>query len=368
MDVEVRARELLKPRSTTESGISHIMIPSAFYGPVSMLPDSRPPWKEFGLSLGSQGLLVIAFLSIGILHPNMLTPVPRDYHAIQLVNTPEPVNQEPAPVRPIKAPTIAELKTPSEALKLPQVRPRVPVDDPLTVPRVEIAEKLPVQPTVTVIPKPGIKTNLFSSGSSQPPTINKSPVEVQTGGFGDPRGLATANDRNRPVTIARQGAFDLPSGAGYGNGSGGQHGARGVVASSGFGDGTAISDNSGRVTPASKVVRDSGFGDAGSVDPNQNAAKHTQATPRIKPAEILSKPTPAYTDEARKLHIEGEVLLEVVFEGSGSIRVVRVVHGLGHGLDESAIKAAQQIRFTPAQRDGSPVDFTGVLHIVFQLA
>jgi len=68
------------------------------------------------------------------------------------------------------------------------------------------------------------------------------------------------------------------------------------------------------------------------------------------------------------LHIEGEVLLEVVFEGSGSIRVVRVVHGLGHGLDESAIKAAQQIRFTPAQKDGSPVDFTGVLHIVFQLA
>jgi TonB family protein len=367
MDVEVRAEELLKPNSETESGISHIMIPQTSYGPVSMLPDRRPPWKEFGLSLGSQGILVIAFLSIGILHPNMLTPVPRDYHAIQLVNTPEPVNQEPAPVRPIKAPTVTELKAPSESLKLPQARPRVPVDDPPTVPRVEIAEKLPVQPTATVIPKPAIKTNLFSTGSSQPATINKPPAEVQTGGFGDPRGLATSNDRNRPVTIARQGAFDLPSGAGYGNGSGGQHSARGVVASSGFGDGTAIGD-SGRVTPASKVVRDSGFGDAGSGDPNQNAAKHTEAAPHVKPAEILSKPTPAYTDEARKLHIEGEVLLEVVFEGSGSIRVVRVVHGLGHGLDESAIKAAQQIRFTPAQKDGSPVDFTGVLHIVFQLA
>ena len=367
MDVEVRVRELLN-RVTTESGTSYVMTPPTFYGPVSMLPDRRPPWKEFGLSLGSQGILVIAFLSIGILHPNMLTPVPRDYHAIQLVDTPEPVTQEPAPIRPIKAPMVAELKAPSESLKVPQPHPRVQVDDPPTVPRVEIAEKLPVQPAVTVIPKPAMKTNLFSTGSSQPATINKPPAQVQTGGFGDPRGLATPNDRNRPVTIARQGAFDLPSGAGYGNGSGGQHGARGVVASSGFGDGTAIGDNAGRVTPASRVVRDSGFGDAASGDPNQNVAKRAEATPHIKPAEILSKPTPAYTDEARKLHIEGEVLLEVIFEGSGSIRVVRVVHGLGHGLDESAIRAAQQIRFTPAQKDGLPVDFTGVLHIVFQLA
>jgi TonB family protein len=105
-----------------------------------------------------------------------------------------------------------------------------------------------------------------------------------------------------------------------------------------------------------------------SAESSQNASKHVNAVARVKPAEILSKPIPAYTEEARKLHIEGEVLLEVVFEGSGAIRVVRVIHGLGHGLDEAAIKAAQQIRFTPAQRDGQPVDFNGVLHITFQLA
>ena len=80
--------------------------------------------------------------SVGILHPNMLTPVPRDYHAIQLVNTPEPVNQEPAPVRPIKAPTVAELKAPSESLKLPQVHPRAPIDDPPTVPTSRNSRKI----------------------------------------------------------------------------------------------------------------------------------------------------------------------------------------------------------------------------------
>jgi TonB family protein len=68
------------------------------------------------------------------------------------------------------------------------------------------------------------------------------------------------------------------------------------------------------------------------------------------------------------MHIEGEVLLDVMFEASGQIRVLRVVRGLGHGLDESAQRAAQQIRFNPAKRDGQPYDSDAVVHIVFALA
>jgi TonB family protein len=68
------------------------------------------------------------------------------------------------------------------------------------------------------------------------------------------------------------------------------------------------------------------------------------------------------------LRIEGEVVLEVVFEASGSLRILRIVHGLGHGLDDSAVHAAQQIRFKPAKRDGQPADYTALVHIVFQLA
>jgi TonB family protein len=96
--------------------------------------------------------------------------------------------------------------------------------------------------------------------------------------------------------------------------------------------------------------------------------KVAEAAPRVTPAEIVSKPTPAYTDEARKARVEGEVLLEVVLEASGKVRVLRVVRGLGHGLDESAVRAAEQINFKPALRDGQPSDSTAVLHIIFQLA
>jgi TonB family protein len=58
----------------------------------------------------------------------------------------------------------------------------------------------------------------------------------------------------------------------------------------------------------------------------------------------------------------------VVLEASGSLHVVRVMRGLGHGLDDNAVKAAEQIHFKPAMRDGQPTDSTVVLHIIFQLA
>jgi len=88
----------------------------------------------------------------------------------------------------------------------------------------------------------------------------------------------------------------------------------------------------------------------------------------VTAAQILEKPRPAYTEEARRLQIEGEVQFEVQFRASGEVRILRLVRGLGHGLDENAIQAARTIRFLPAKRDGLPVDSTATIHIIFQLA
>ena len=85
------------------------------------------------------------------------------------------------------------------------------------------------------------------------------------------------------------------------------------------------------------------------------------------PVEILSKPVPDYTAEGRELKIDGEVRLEVLFTTSGQAHVIRVIQGLGHGLDEQAVRAAQQIKFKPALHEGQPVDSTAVVHIIFQL-
>jgi TonB family protein len=272
---------------------------------------------------------------------------------------PEPPKVEPPPrVEPKPEPKPVEVaRAPEPPIPVPAPKKKEVVTDTFA-PAAEVVK--PVEPK-----KKEVVTNTFASGSSEPPTVHKPAREVQTGGFGDPNGLPGTSDKPAKLTVASVGSFDLPSGAGHGNGTGGTHGVRGTVASAGFGDGVAGpgSGDHGR----KGTVTQGGFGEvtsAGSGGPRARA----ETKPAETPVEIQFKPRPIYTEEARKLHVEGEVLLEVMFEAAGNIRVQRVVRGLGHGLDESAQRAAQQVRFTPAKRDGRPYDSVAMVHIVFQLA
>jgi TonB family protein len=119
--------------------------------------------------------------------------------------------------------------------------------------------------------------------------------------------------------------------------------------------------------PPQPATARGGFGDATAAAPGPINRVTAPASP-LTSVEILFKPRPAYTDEARRLQIQGEVLLQIFFLASGEVRIDRVVRGLGHGLDESASAAARGIRFRPARRDGTPVDFEATVHIVFELA
>jgi hypothetical protein len=56
------------------------------------------------------------------------------------------------------------------------------------------------------------------------------------------------------------------------------------------------------------------------------------------------------------------------FTVGGHARVLRVLRGLGHGLDENATQAAMAIRFRPALEHGTPVDTVALVRIEFQLA
>jgi TonB family protein len=345
-------------------------------GPFCMLPYRPPPWREFTLVMGLEGVVLFLLVWAGALNVSVLPDPVRNYHFIRLVDTPPPVNLEPAPVRQIPAPQVARMETPTpDVLRLPppEVKPKPDLEDAPVAPNIEVAahKPVPLPPAIAVIPRQLVKTNVFSTGSSAAPTIAAAPQRVQTGGFGDPNGVPARETNGRPVNIAQSGSFDLPTGPGYGNGTGGAKGVRGVVASTGFGSGTATGDGSGKVNTSrgTGTVQKSGFGDAAAVSPAQLRPKPgDDSTAKMVPAEVISKPTPVYTPEARNLRIEGEVVLEVVFEASGRLRIVRVVQGLGHGLDESAVHAAEQIRFKPAKRDGQPSDYTALVHIVFQLA
>jgi TonB family protein len=124
-------------------------------------------------------------------------------------------------------------------------------------------------------------------------------------------------------------------------------------------------------TSSSTPARTTGsFGDAKVAERAIPAAASIRASEHAQslPVEILSKPRPIYTEEARKLRIQGEVLLEVMFRAAGDVQVVRTVRGLGHGLDEAAEDAARHILFRPARRGESAVDAAAVVHIAFELA
>ncbi len=335
----------------------------------SLLPETRKPWTEFVFSTGMQAAVVALLIWVRLLYPTVVAAPEHTFRSVELVSTPVPVNHEPQPPLRLRQPAvIARLDPPANSLRLPAPLPKAPakVQDE-TAPAVAIAasklEPLPPAPT-PVIPKPAIRTNVFSSGSSATPTLARAPSQVQTGGFGDPNGIPAKTGQTKAVNIAAAGSFDLPSGPGYGNGTGGAKGVPGVVVSTGFGNGTAVPDTRPRVTG---TVQSSGFASA-DVPAPPSVRSLPAETVKVLPAEILSKPTPIYTQEARNLKIEGEVLLEVVLEASGKLRVLRVVHGLGHGLDDNAVKAAEQIHFKPAVKDGQPTDSTVVVHIIFQMA
>src|SRR6476620_11714465 len=203
----------------------------------SSLPKWQTPWHEFLVSYGVEAVVILILAWIPVLHPEVLEGPKKDYHAIELVPTPVPENHEPQ--RQLRRPVLqAKLDPPPATLRLaaPQPQPKPEVED-AQAPEVKIAaKKLDAVPTpaVPAIPKQIVRTNLFSTGSSAPQTIERAPQQVQTGGFGDPNGVPAKAAQTRAVNIAQAGGFDMPTGPGYGNGTGGASGARGVVASTGF--------------------------------------------------------------------------------------------------------------------------------------
>jgi TonB family protein len=92
------------------------------------------------------------------------------------------------------------------------------------------------------------------------------------------------------------------------------------------------------------------------------------ATPVFTNLELLSIPTAQYTPEAKQFKVQGDVILRATFTATGQVVVQNVVRGLGHGLDEEARRAALQIRFRPATRNGQAIDMTTNITIKFQLA
>jgi len=338
---------------------------------------AKTRWDFFSAGLLVQVTAVFILFWIPILLVRAVPPSLK-YDAVPLISAPLTEYKPPPPPPPKEflreiRPKVAVAPKPVPVKPALAFEPRLLAPKPAPVPRAEapvvmnsFESKLDVKPSAPAVRRP-IETGVVSTGSSATPTLTNRPLnQVQTGGFGDPNGVpAGKNPNTRAANINTVGSFDLPGGPGYGNGTGGAKGARGTVASAGFGNGIATS--SPQQPGPQRGVQSTGFGDVAPVA-NTEARPRAQAQAAMTPVEVLAKPNPVYTEEARKLRIEGNVKLRVVFLASGELQILGVTQSLGHGLDEAAVAAARRIRFRPAQEGGRAVDQPAIVTIEFKLA
>jgi protein TonB len=133
-------------------------------------------------------------------------------------------------------------------------------------------------------------------------------------------------------------AADQGSGSDGGAGTGTGHGV-GEGTGSGIGEGTGGGEGGGPFGPGSGIA----------------------------PPKLLREVKADYTDDARRAGVEGEVVLEILVRRDGSVGDVRVRRGLDSGLDQRAIAAVRQWRFSPATRRGAPVDVLVEVGVTFKL-
>jgi TonB family protein len=339
---------------------------------LGLLPERKINKRAMATSYALVALLMLIVVNLGLILPEKLQLT--QYHVTEMIPMP-PLRPQPAPVAvktAVKVKLLPAVKLPvfeQPKLVIPrEVRREAP--QPVEAPKVVVNQFAAPQLKLAV---GGARPQLLHTGdfagSSQKPTVNAAVERVQTGGFGDPNGLPGTGKQGAKLYAASTGSFDMPAGAGQGNGSGGAKGMKGTVASADFANSIASSGKGdGRSNGQGGAIATGGFGSEQVVHSSGPKISQSDSGPASSPVEITSKPNPVYTDEARKMRLEGEVLLEVNFSANGSLHVNRVVRGLGHGLDEAAVAAANKIRFKPALRTGQPIDSTAIVHVTFQLA
>jgi protein TonB len=166
-----------------------------------------------------------------------------------------------------------------------------------------------------------------------PPPPKAQPIEA-------PIATVPAETQDRPGVMAETAAKAESAGPGSSGGVGSGKGT-GI----GEGDGPGVGPGSGGGTGGGPYRPGSG----------------------VSPPELIREVKPDYTEDARRRGLEGDVVLEIVVRSDGSVGSVRVVERLGAGLDERAVAAVRQWRFSPARLRGTPVDVEVEVAVEFKL-
>jgi TonB family protein len=321
-------------------------------------------------SLIINGLILLIVVAVSLTAKKIVKTA-----TLTTLTAPIPIKKEPPPkppplpkppivkVEPPKIPDIPKIEVPEP----PKIQPVIMKPSPIPV-ITPPAPKL-VQPPPA--PKP-VAINLAQAASV--PNNDPHPAAIRLGSQTNPINN-TSGPAVSPVNLGRSGAAGMPAGnTGMGapskialGGSGspnGQMGGHDNAPQPIRGISTGVTGGTGPMTarPVGAIAI------AKATPPPSIQQPQAALTPPKTSPKVLFKPKPEYTEEARSLHLEGTVNVKIHVSASGAVSVVGVQSGLGHGLDQAAVRAVQGMRFQPALANGQPTDWEGVVSINFQLA
>jgi TonB family protein len=291
-----------------------------FEEPQSAKPRHAPALAASGAIHAAILVILIVITGLGL---SSATPQPetRELSRLVFIVSPGPggggggggLRMQAPPAR-AELKSAAKIKSPVPPPRIPERKqePRAePVPPPAPRPEPTPVEPRPVPPPAPVTPQV------------------VAPVVTASSDTRDRAGLPVEN----PTTTESQGSGS-GGGAGTGDGTG-----LGSGSGAGIGPGSGGGTGGGPYRPGSGVTA----------------------------PQLLHEVRPEYTEDARRRGITGDVVLEIVVRSNGTVGEIRVMQGLGAGLDARAVEAVRQWRFAPARRAGTPVDVAVEVAVEFKL-
>jgi len=357
---------------------------------VSRLPATNFQFKDFGvMNAGKQGagstataiILNLALVALVIVLSTVAKQQLEERHRIAELTMPvlkpiEPIQPKvlpkPLPTPPVEKPVV---KLDPPKIKLPDVKPielPKPAEVKMTQPLPAIA---PAAPKKVIAPAAPVAVNLARTEAASVVNNNPHPTAVALGQANNPIAVS-----NRPATAAvnlgQRGLSGMPA-----SNTGGGPAATAVNLGSGSAGSQTLAGNGARPVQGVRLGMTNGTGPMNSTSRSAGQVNLGQvqqvALPKPPAAgtigvasntpKVLWKPKPVYTPEATALHINGVVQVRIRVSASGTVTVLAITRPLGHGLDQSAERAAQSMRFQPAvDASGHPVDWEGNVTVTFQ--
>lgn len=111
-----------------------------------------------------------------------------------------------------------------------------------------------------------------------------------------------------------------------------------------------------------------GSGSGGGAGPGDDGGiAYVPGKAGVTKATVIHQEDPEFSDEARKAHFQGEVIVAIIVDANGRVVQPRLVKSIGMGLDEKAIEAALKWTFHPGTLNGKPVATRATISMTFHL-